>query len=133
MGDKDNAVDDTLDALTFHMTILEMDPAFKQQFQGAYEQDPLWSRYINAIEDHQELPIEALLLNQFIRHDGLIYHVDREDNRYQLCAPKTLLSDIFKQIHGPLHHGFHRAYGYLRNNFYIRKLEKCLKDFLHHC
>ena len=104
--DKEDAVDDTLDALTFHMTVLEMDPAFKQQFPEAYEQDPLWSQYINTIEDHQELPIEAPLLDQFIRHDGLIYHVDHEDNCYRLCVPKVLLGDVFEQIHGLLHHGF---------------------------
>jgi hypothetical protein len=130
-ADGKSTQEDTLDALTFNITVVEIDPAFKRELQQAYQHDWFWNR--QKVTEVEELPLQEIPPDQFLRHDGLIYHTDKEDGRYRLCIPKSLQGDVFEQAHGVLHHGFHRVYTRVRQNYYIWKLAKRLRKYLHHC
>ncbi len=46
------------------------------------------------------------------------------------------MGDVFEEVHGTFHYGFHRMYERVKQNFYIHKLEKRLREYLHfyqHC
>lgn len=63
----------------------------------------------------------------------LIYHVDRYTGLRRLCIPSSCVQDISHMAHGPAHAGFARTYEIITRSWYIRKLTKLLRDFIHHC
>ncbi|QIX00238.1 hypothetical protein AMS68_005755 [Peltaster fructicola] len=125
--------DDVLDDLVFaHLlttengtstTILEIQPDFKKELQKAYDSDKHFSRIkarAESMDDSESLG--------FAWRDGLLW----KDGR--LCIPKALDGDIFEIAHDQqFHPGFHRLYARIRDQYYIRKLEKRLRLYIMHC
>ena len=121
-------VDAQLDSspiLTHHTTLVEMSAHFKELLKQGYETDKHWSK-----QDFQEDAPPGI---QFVKRDGLFYHIDSMDGRLRLCIPRSLEGEIFGMAHEPQHFGFHRTYDRIKATYYVRKLAKRLRLYLDHC
>jgi len=102
-------------------TILEIQPEFKKQLQTAYSTDKHFSR-IHALATQSPEETSFRLENELLWNEG------------RLCIPKALEADVFETAHNnQFHIGFHRLYPRIRDQYYIRKLEKHLRRYLLHC
>jgi len=102
-------------------SMLEINPKFKTKLQSAYDTDKHFSHL-------KALAIERPDQTNFCWSEELLWMKDR------LCIPKALDGEIFETVHdGQFHMGFHRMYPRIQNQYYIRKLEKRLRQYLTHC
>jgi len=58
LADSKSTQEDTLDALTFNIMVVEIDPAFKRELQQAYQHDWFWNR--QKVTEVEELPLQEI-------------------------------------------------------------------------
>lgn len=127
--DDDDVLDDLVMANWLEATcsqanatsVLEIKPEFKAQLSQAYDKDKFFS---NAKQHAIAQPDSG----PFSWYDDLLWMKGR------LCVPKELIGDIFRTMHDEQFHvGLHRLYPRVREQYYIRKLDKRLRTYLAHC
>lgn len=122
----------TADAIvySFSTSHVEMSSDFKGALRLAYEEDKHYSQML----PHLREDTSESLTPQYVLRDDLIYHVDAHDGRLRLCIPKTFQGEVFAAAHDEqAHAGFHRVHERLRASYYIRKLDRQLRDYIRLC
>ena len=129
----DRSEDESLENLyAFHVALVELSDAFKDELRTEYEKDNHWRKVLNLLEDYPDG--HKLPGIKFHRTNDLIYYADEEDGRDRLCIPNSLEKQIFEMAHDNHHHsGFHRTYVRVTASTYIRRLSKHLKMYILHC
>ena len=122
-----------LDAL-FTVSLVQMEPAFKQKILDGYKSDLNWKNISSILnkDNKTRLPF-------FRGSDGLIYQSDgltTGDHAFQparLCIPWPVVQDILQISHDQSHPGFTKCYELISSSYYICGLTRYLRAYLHHC
>ena len=130
--------DGELDAL-FTVSLVEMDPDFKQRILDGYKSDLNWQRISEQLDANEGSEVAAKL--PFYRgEDGLIFRSDgftTGDHAYEprrLCIPHPVVKDILQLAHDEGGHpGYAKCFERLTSSWYIRGLSRYLRDYLKHC
>lgn len=68
-------------------------PDSQKAIQDGYKLDLYYSKVASVLQE------EAPPGVQFVKRDGLVYHLDAVDGRLRLCVPKSLYKEIFAMAH----------------------------------
>ena len=131
-------------AYNFTATLAEMSDEFKQRLLEGYQQDPDYVCITDVLNSNNKIkdPLQidqgqlidsnkaALPFTQ--DEDGLIWHTG--SGTPCLCIPQGLIGEVLEITHTKAGHpGFERTFERAVGSWYICRLGRHVRDFLHHC
>ena len=134
-GQTSRAELDELDALTvkcYPVSLVEMNPGFRQRIIKEYEAEPRWSRILKQVQDNKNLEKNAVELPYQILDNVLYFKNDERGLR--LCISIAIEGEVFKLAHDKMGHlGYTRTLERLTQGLFIYNLSTKLHEFIRHC
>jgi hypothetical protein len=120
-----------LDALLYHVSLVEMSPEFQVKLQEGYKVDRKLARILKMLEqeDQKDDPKKTKL--PYYLENNLLYTTSKDVLR--LCIPSTLIKEVFEMAHDNSgHQGFARTYEKLQG-LAIQKASHELRKYIKAC
>ena len=92
---------------TYHTTVIEMSPDFRDKIKRAYLEDKKWKKIIQQLRCLGG-SLAGMSPYPYFMEGELVYYLDPVDTRRWLCVPKALEKEVFAMVHDDHYHaGFH--------------------------